>query len=80
MNEAVPALLEMPELGLLGAELWLAIGAMAILMFGVFAGERSSSQVTGLSIEVLAAAGIWLFATGDRGEAMKFIRVSFLSS
>ncbi|MEM7067376.1 MAG: NADH-quinone oxidoreductase subunit NuoN [Pseudomonadota bacterium] len=67
MNEALTA---MPDLSLLGAELWLAIGSMAMLMYGVFAGERSSSQVTGLSIAILAAAGIWLFATGDRGEAM----------
>ncbi|MEM9331347.1 MAG: NADH-quinone oxidoreductase subunit NuoN [Pseudomonadota bacterium] len=58
------------NLGLLGAELWLALGAMAMLMYGVFAGERSSSQVTGLSIAVLVAAAIWLFATSDRGEAM----------
>ncbi|MEM9277819.1 MAG: NADH-quinone oxidoreductase subunit NuoN [Pseudomonadota bacterium] len=58
------------NVGLLGAELWLAVGAMVLLMFGVFAGERSSSHVTGLSIALLVAAGVWLFATGDRGEAM----------
>ncbi len=70
MNQALPAVAAMPELGLLGAEIWLALGAMAMLMYGVFAGERSSSQVTGLSIAILVAAGIWLFATGERGEAM----------
>lgn len=70
MNEAISAVMATQNLGLLGAELWLAIGAMVLLMFGVFAGERSSSQVTGLSIAVLVASGIWLFTTGERGEAM----------
>ncbi|MEM7215884.1 MAG: NADH-quinone oxidoreductase subunit NuoN [Pseudomonadota bacterium] len=70
MNEALTEIVINQNLGLLGAELWLALGAMALLMFGVFSGERSYSQVTGLSIALLAAAGIWLFATGERGEAM----------
>ncbi|MGI9349968.1 MAG: NADH-quinone oxidoreductase subunit NuoN [Rhizobiaceae bacterium] len=70
MNEALSEIMVSQNLSLLGAELWLALGAMAMLMYGVFAGERSSSQVTGLSIALLVAAGIWLFATGERGEAM----------
>jgi len=70
MNQALPAIMAMPDLGLLHAEIWLALGAMAMLMYGVFAGERSSSQVTGLSIAILAISGISLFLTGERGEAM----------
>ena len=70
MNEALTLLIETQNLQLLGAELWLAVGAMALLMFGVFAGERSSAQVTGLSIAVLTAALVWLFFTGERGDAM----------
>lgn len=70
MNEAINLLVETQNVGLLGAELWLAVGAMALLMFGVFSGERSSAQVNGLSIAVLVAAFIWLYFTGDRGEAM----------
>ena len=50
-------------------ELILALGAMALLMVGVFSGERANSTVTGLAVAVLIAAGAWmLFFTGD-GEA-----------
>lgn len=50
-------------------ELILALGAMALLMVGVFSGERANSTVTGLAVAVLIAAGAWmLLFTGD-GEA-----------
>jgi len=70
MSEAISTLITAQNIGLLGAELWLAVGAMALLMYGVFAGERSSSQVTGLTIALMVAAFVWLYVTGERGEAM----------
>ncbi|MDJ0613894.1 MAG: NADH-quinone oxidoreductase subunit NuoN [Rhizobiaceae bacterium] len=70
MQEAFQILVETQNLGLLGPELWLAVGALFLLMFGVFAGERSSSQVTGLSLALLVVTAIWLFLMGERGEAM----------
>jgi len=70
MQETLQAFIEAQNIGLLGAELWLAIGVLALLMVGVFAGERSHSQVTGLSLAVIVAAGIGLFLTSERGTAM----------
>ncbi|MEO3385699.1 NADH-quinone oxidoreductase subunit NuoN [Mesorhizobium sp. CAU 1741] len=50
-------------------ELILAVGAMALLMIGVFSGERSASTVTGLAIALMIGACGWmLLFTGD-GEA-----------
>ncbi len=50
-------------------ELMLAVGAMALLMIGVFSGERSVTLVNGLAVALLIAAGLWLvLVTGD-GEA-----------
>ena len=47
-------------------ELILAVGAMALLMIGVFSGERSSTTVTGLAIALMLGAGGWmLMFTGD---------------
>jgi NADH-quinone oxidoreductase subunit N len=47
-------------------ELILAVGAMVLLMVGVFSGERANSTVTGLAVAVLIATGAWmLFFTGD---------------
>jgi NADH-quinone oxidoreductase subunit N len=47
-------------------ELILAVGALVLLMIGVFAGERSGPTVTGLAIAVLIAAGLWIiFVPGD---------------
>ena len=47
-------------------ELILAVGAMALLMVGVFSGERANTTVTGLAVAVLIAVGGWmLFFTGD---------------
>ena len=70
MQETLQAFIEAQNIGLLGAELWLALGVLVLLMVGVFAGERSHSQVTGLSLAVIVAAGIGLFLTVDRGVAM----------
>ncbi len=70
MQETLLAFIEAQNIGLLGAELWLALGIMVLLMIGVFSGERSLSQITGLSLAVLVAASIVLFLTNERGVAM----------
>ncbi len=47
-------------------ELILAVGALVLLMIGVFSGEKSSGLVTGLAVGVLVVAGAWLvLKTGD---------------
>ena len=49
------------SLSLATPELILSVGALALLMIGVFSGERSFSTVTGLAIALILAAGAWLF-------------------
>jgi len=47
-------------------ELILAVGAMVLLMIGVFSGEKSSGLVTALAVGLLAVSGVWLvWLTGD---------------
>ncbi len=41
-------------------EILLALGALVLLMIGVFAGERSTSLITGLSIALIVVAGFVL--------------------
>ncbi len=49
-------------------ELILAVGAMALLMIGVFSSERATPTVTGLAVAVLIIAGLWLvLKTGEGG-------------
>jgi NADH-quinone oxidoreductase subunit N len=61
----------MPELSfslvLATPELILAVGAMALLMVGVFSSEeRANATVTGLAVALLIAAGAWMVLfTGD---------------
>ncbi|WP_404862141.1 NADH-quinone oxidoreductase subunit NuoN [Georhizobium sp. MAB10] len=50
-------------------EIILAVGAMALLMVGVFSGERSTSMVTGLAVGVLIIAGLWLLLVTGTGSA-----------
>ncbi|MDE1992918.1 MAG: NADH-quinone oxidoreductase subunit NuoN [Rhizobiaceae bacterium] len=50
-------------------ELILAVGALALLMIGVFSGERSGPMVTGLAIAVLAIAGLWIIFVPGEGLA-----------
>ncbi|VVT17179.1 NADH-quinone oxidoreductase subunit NuoN [Rhizobium sp. EC-SD404] len=50
-------------------EIILAVGAMALLMVGVFSGERSTSMVTGLAVGVLIIAGLWLLLVTNTGSA-----------
>jgi NADH-quinone oxidoreductase subunit N len=57
------------SLSLAMPELILAVGAMVLLLVGVYSGERASSTVTGLAVALFIAAGAWLlFFTGE-GEA-----------
>lgn len=50
-------------------ELIVAIGAMALLMVGVFSGERANTTVTGLAVAVLIGAGAWMLFFGADGPA-----------
>ncbi|MEO0328269.1 MAG: NADH-quinone oxidoreductase subunit NuoN [Pseudomonadota bacterium] len=70
MNESMQIVVESLNLGLLGPEIGLAIGAMLLLMYGAFAGARSASQVTGLAIALVIATAIWLLMSDGRGIAM----------
>jgi NADH-quinone oxidoreductase subunit N len=47
----------------------LALGAMALLMVGVFSGEKSVTLVNGLAVALLIMAGLVLVLVTDNGEA-----------
>ncbi len=57
------------SLHLVTPELILAVGAMVLLMIGVFSGDRSNSVVTGLAIALLIFSGAWLVFAGNEGSA-----------
>ncbi|MBB3399322.1 MULTISPECIES: NADH-quinone oxidoreductase subunit NuoN [unclassified Rhizobium] len=50
-------------------ELILAVGALVLLMVGVFSGERSGRMVSVLALIVLAAAALWLIFVPSEGVA-----------
>jgi NADH-quinone oxidoreductase subunit N len=50
-------------------ELILSVGAMVILMIGVYAGRRAMGLINVLAVVLLAAAAIWLVTTKAGGEA-----------
>ena len=50
-------------------ELILAVGAMVVLMIGVYAGRSATGLVSALSVLLLAAAAVWLMITDASGEA-----------
>ena len=50
-------------------ELILAVGALVLLMIGVFSGERSGRMVSVLAMIVLAAAALWLIFVPSEGVA-----------
>ncbi|CDM57333.1 MULTISPECIES: NADH-quinone oxidoreductase subunit NuoN [Rhizobium] len=50
-------------------ELILAVGALVLLMVGVFSGERSGRMVSVLALIVLAAAALWLIVLPSEGVA-----------
>jgi len=51
-------IVDIPNWQYAAPELWLGIGAMALLMLGVFIGDSSSRLVTGLSVALLVLAAI----------------------
>jgi NADH-quinone oxidoreductase subunit N len=57
------------SLSLATPELILAVGAMALLMIGVYSGERANTIVNGLAVAILIGAGAWLVFLGGEGEA-----------
>jgi len=69
----------LPTLTPLLAEIALAGGALVLLMFGVFAGERSAPTVTGMSIALLGVAVLLVLFAGADGETFNgaFIQDSF---
>jgi NADH-quinone oxidoreductase subunit N len=50
-------------------EIILAVGALALLMVGVFSGERSGNTVTGLAVALLIISGLWLVLATGEGQA-----------
>ncbi|TDK36965.1 NADH-quinone oxidoreductase subunit NuoN [Rhizobium deserti] len=50
-------------------EIILAVGALALLMIGVFTGEKSALLITGLAVVLIAVAGVWLFFFTGEGQA-----------
>lgn len=57
-------------------ELIIAVGALALLMVGVFSGERANSTVTGLAVAVLIGAGAWMVFFGEQNKAFNGAFVS----
>ncbi|ANH03829.1 MULTISPECIES: NADH-quinone oxidoreductase subunit NuoN [Shinella] len=50
-------------------EIILAVGALVLLMIGVFSGERSGTTVTGLAVALLIISGLWLVLATGEGQA-----------
>ncbi|PSJ63789.1 NADH-quinone oxidoreductase subunit NuoN [Pseudaminobacter soli (ex Li et al. 2025)] len=57
------------SLSLILPELIITVGALALLMIGVYSGERANNTVTGLAVAVLLAGGAWLVLFGGSGQA-----------
>lgn len=57
------------SLSLSTPELIIAVGALALLMVGVFSGERANTTVTGLAVALLIAAAGWMLVFGHDGQA-----------
>ena len=57
------------SLHLIAPELLLAVGALVLLMIGVFSGDKSTPTVTGLAVALLVAAGMWMLLIPVQGEA-----------
>ncbi len=58
---------DLPALSAILPELILALGALALLMVGAFAGERSAQTVNVLAVILLAAAIVAVLTGGDAG-------------
>ena len=57
------------SLSLLAPELILAVGAMVLLMIGVYSSERSYGVVNALAVLLLVAAGGWMLFASAEGQA-----------
>ncbi|MBP1850608.1 NADH-quinone oxidoreductase subunit NuoN [Rhizobium halophytocola] len=57
------------SLHLIAPELILAVGALALLMIGVFSGDKSAPTVTGLAVALLVASGMWMLLVPAEGQA-----------
>ena len=67
MNEA----LQLPALQPVMPELILVIGAMALLMLGVFRGDRSTGAISGFAVLLIIVAGV-LIALQPEGKVVAF--------
>ena len=56
------------SLALVTPEIIMAVGAMVLLMIGVFSGPRANMTVTGLAVAVLIGVGAWMLLFSDYGE------------
>ena len=57
------------SLTLAAPELLLAVGALALLMIGVFTGEKANSTVTGLAVALLVGVTAWILVFPHDGAA-----------
>ncbi|MEX6507513.1 NADH-quinone oxidoreductase subunit NuoN [Jiella sp. M17.18] len=57
------------SLPIVAPELIMAVGAMVLLMIGVFAGEGSARIVTGLAVALIIISGLWLIFVTPYGVA-----------
>ncbi|MCQ0990027.1 NADH-quinone oxidoreductase subunit NuoN [Jiella sp. LLJ827] len=55
------------SLSIAAPELIMSVGAMILLMIGVFMGEKSSQTVTGLSVALIIIAALWLILITPMG-------------
>ncbi len=57
-------------------ELILAVGALALLMIGVFSGDKSTNTVMGLAMALLVVVGLWIIFAPATGEAFGGVYVA----
>ncbi len=57
-------------------ELILAVGALVLLMIGVFSGDKSTNTVMGLSMALLVVVGLWIIFAPATGEAFGGVYVA----
>ena len=57
------------SLSLITPELIVALGAMVLLMIGVYSGERATTTVNGLAVAILIGAAAWMFLMTGEGSA-----------
>jgi len=63
--------IDLPNLAMAAPELWLGLGAMVLLMVGVFSGRNATTVVTGLSVALLVIAAISVLRIGEDGLAFQ---------